>query len=85
VTRRDSLWRASEQARAASDNLILARALDGASPARRQAVLMEADAALYEALDLIWQASDTPRERFARVAGEIAAAPHETQPERQAA
>lgn len=72
MDRRDNLWRASEMACAASDNLILARALDGASPARRQATLIEAEAALYEAIDLIWQSGETPRDRFTRVAGEIA-------------
>lgn len=75
--RRDTLWRASELARAASDNLILARAMDGVSPGRRQALQIEAETALYEAIDLIWQSGETPRERFARVAGEIAGAPHQ--------
>lgn len=85
MNRRDNLWRASELARAASDGLILARAFDGVSPQRQQAALIEAEAALYAAIDLIWQSGETARERFVRVAGEIAAAPYETQAERQAA
>jgi hypothetical protein len=77
MTRRSNLWRASELARAASDGLILARAFDGVSPSRRDATLIEAEAALYAALELIWEAKEPARDRFLRIAGEVAAAPHQ--------
>lgn len=79
--RKDNLWRASELARAASDNLIHARAFD-ANPAKREAYAKEAEAALNEALELIWQSGETARERFVRVAGGVSAAPYENQAER---
>lgn len=79
MTRRDNLFAASDKAQAAVTGIVTARAFEGRDPARQQALLIEAEAALYEAIDLIWQSGETARERFVRVAGEIAAAPFERQ------
>lgn len=82
MTRSDNLLAAADKAQAAITGLITARAFDGRDPARQQALIIEAEAALYAAIDLIWQSKESARERFVRVAGEITAAPYETQDER---
>ena len=63
MNRRTALWRASEHARAASDNLILARACEGVAPARYALSLESAIAALEESLALV-RASSAPSPFF---------------------
>lgn len=82
MTRRDSLLSASDKAQCAVTAIITARAFERHNPARQQALLIEAEAALYAAIDLIWQSSDTSSDRSLRIAGEITADLDGTQQER---
>jgi hypothetical protein len=75
--RREQLVIASRKAMAASDTLTLLAAYEGQGRTPPLAKMIEAEAALYEAIDLLWQAGETVAERFSRIAGEVAAAPHQ--------
>lgn len=66
----ESLIHAAELARAASDALTIASC--GVTPTRRLILQSEAEAALYGAIDLIWQAgSETFAKRIAALSAEI--------------
>lgn len=56
MDRRTHFLRAAELARAASDNLTIASC--GVTPAKRLILQEEAEAALYAAIDLIWQSGE---------------------------
>ena len=55
MARLETLIRAAHLARAASDSLTIASC--GVTSERRQTLKIEAEAALYEAIDLIWQSA----------------------------
>lgn len=73
-TPRDPHFAAADKAEAAITGIITARAFRDADPARQNALLNDAEAALYEVLDLISQARPTVRRRFFPVAADIASA-----------
>ena len=71
MTRSDNLLLAADKAQAAITGLITARAFDGRDMGKQQALIIDAEAALYAAIDLIWEAKEPARDRFFRLAAEI--------------
>lgn len=75
MTRRENLLRAFDLCDAAKVSLTTAAAFDGRDMDQYRRFQISAEAALSEAIDLIWQSAEPARDRFFRVAAEIAARP----------
>lgn len=71
MTREENFIHAAQLCRDAAGILDVVSA--GVAQAKCQTLQIEAETALYEAIDLIWSAKETARERFIRVAAEILA------------
>jgi len=75
MTRRANLIRAFDLCDAAKVALTTAAAFDGRDMDQYRRFQISAETALSEAIDLIWQSAEPARDRFFRVAAEIAARP----------
>jgi len=71
MTPRDPHFIAADKAEAAITAIITARAFQGCDPVRQDALLIQAEEALYAALDLISQARPTIGSRFFAMAADI--------------